>query len=180
MPCSGAGRRVQEMSGAAGAGGWVRGDAGVGRLRAAGTTLHLCLSTLSSFLAARYSPSLACLPRLWALRPALSQLHTSHRHTRARPGWRQAAGAPGPAPCKPCPTSQVASSAANPWPGPPRPLPRPPLPPQVRQPGPGRPSRWLPRPARPPLRGHHAPAQAWRLTPTGTISQLRFTPLTYG
>lgn len=77
------------------------------------------------------------------------------------------AGLASSSPCKPCPTSQVASGAANPCA---RPLPAP-IPASCPAPSSSgeaaRPSRphaaasasWLPL-----LRGHHAPAQAWRLT----------------
>lgn len=129
----------------------------------------ICASPLNtSFLGALSAPpSLACFPRLRALRPDLSQLHIpSHRHTWGPSRLEAGCWAPGPAPCKPCPTSQVASSPANPLA---QPLPAPsPAPSSSGEAA--RPSRplALPLPLPPgpaaPLRGHHAPAQAWRLT----------------
>lgn len=66
-----------------GAGQGAEETQGQGRLGQLGQP-SICASPLySSFLVALSAlPSLACLPRLWALRPALSQLHIpSHRHT---------------------------------------------------------------------------------------------------
>ena len=127
MPCSGAGRWVQEMSGAAVGRGLGRGQRRRRGRAALGSwdnppsvPLHFIPP---SWWPCQHSPA-------WPVSPdsgPSGQLcpNSTYPHTGtpgARPGWRQVAGRPGPAPCKPCPTSQVASSAANPLA---RPLPAP-------------------------------------------------------
>lgn len=81
-------------------------------------------------------------------------------------GWPPARASP----CKPCPTSQVASRAANPF-ALPLPAPSPAFGPAPSSSGeaarPSRPHAAASASGPPLLRGHHAPAQAWRLTRRG-------------
>ena len=126
--CSGAGQRVEEMAGAAVGRGLGRGQRRPGAGRPWGSwgppsvPLHL---TPPSWGPCQHPPA-------WPVSSdsgPSGQICPNSTYPRtgtpgAHPGWRQVAGRPGPAPCKPCPTSQVASSAANPL-ARPRPAPSP-------------------------------------------------------
>lgn len=134
-----------------GAGQGAEETQGQGRLGAAGTTLHLCLSTLFLLPGGPVStPQPGLSPQ--TLGPQASSVPTPHTLTPAHLGPVQAGdrllGAPVQPLANPVPPARWPPALPIPWPGPSPPLPPPP-PPQVRQLGLAGPSRWLPPPLPP-------------------------------